>query len=125
MKNTEDFDVAAGLYEIGYAVMLVEENAYLARPFGFVSVAKPRMITEQLCLFVDEGDGSLSSFRIVGCGVVVNILKSDFGLTSPVYFCQVFIRRFVSSLEIVRRSSESLRPRCTIRSKANSRTMSS
>jgi hypothetical protein len=105
--------------------MLVQENANLAGSFGFVFVAKPRMISEQLCLFVDEGDGSFSSSRIVGCDIVVNILKPNFGLTGPVYFCQVFIRRFISSLEIVRRSSESLRPRCTIKSKASSRTMSS
>jgi hypothetical protein len=30
MKNPEDFDVVPGLYEIGDAVMLVEENANLA-----------------------------------------------------------------------------------------------
>lgn len=33
--------------------MLVEENANLAGSFGFVFVAKPRMISEQLCLFVE------------------------------------------------------------------------
>ena len=69
MKNAEDFDVVAGLYEIGYAVMPVRENANLAGSFRFVFVAKPRMISEQLCLFVDEGDGSRGSFRIVGCDV--------------------------------------------------------
>lgn len=87
MKNPEDFDVAAGLYEIGYAVMFVEENANLAGSFGFVFVAKPRMISEQLCLFLDEADGSLSSFRIVGCDVVVNILKPDFWRINSSSFC--------------------------------------
>ena len=125
MKHAEDIYVAVGSYEIGYAVMFVEENANFTIRFEVVCIPKSRMIAEQLCLFVDVCNSSLRSFGIFCCDIAVNILKPEFRLASPVYFRHTFIRRFISSLEIVRRSSESLRPRCTITSNASSRTMSS
>ena len=51
--------------------------------------------------------------------------EPDLGFVSPVYFNHVLIRASISSFEIVRPSSESLRPRSIIRWKASSRMISS
>ena len=51
------------------------------------------------------------SVSIIARNVDVNIAEPDLGLMSPIYFCQVFIRRSISSFDIVQLSSESLRPR--------------
>ena len=125
MKHPKDIDVVIWLYEIGYSVVTVEQNSDVTTRWRFVLISCLGMPFEDLRFFVNTLDGSNGSFCVVCRDVIMNILQPGLRFPSPAYFCQVFIRRCISSFVMVRPSSASFRPRCTINSKASSRTISS
>jgi hypothetical protein len=46
VEDPENINVAGGVYQISYAVILVEQDPYFARLFSCVSMTQPRMISE-------------------------------------------------------------------------------
>ena len=61
------------------------------------------------------GDGVLGGIAIVNRDIAVDIPQPNLGFVSPIYFNHVLIRASISSLGMVRPSSESFSPRSIIR----------
>lgn len=87
--------------------------------------AQARMPFQRLHSSEDPSKRTLSSLGVVTCNVAVDVSEPDLSFVSPIYFNHVLMRASISSLEIVRPSSESLSPRSIIRWNASSRMISS
>jgi hypothetical protein len=125
VENSQNVDIVVWLYQVGNSVVTVKKNADFARTGELIFVSDLRKVLEQLGPKNDAQNSASSSVWVVDSDVIIDIPEPSLSFCGPVYLSQVFIRRSISSLLMVRPSSESLSPRWTIKSKASSRTISS
>jgi hypothetical protein len=111
MEDSQNIYLVVCFDEVGDAVMAVEKNSNFTPARGLVFVADPGMLLEQLGLVKDACYGAVGSVTVVDSNILMDISEPGLCFFGPIYLSQVFIRRSISSFEMVRPSSESLSPR--------------
>ena len=113
MKDAENVYVPVVLDEVGDAVVSVEQDPHMARR-SCLAIADLGKSGEKLRPIKDSLDRATCGSRVICGDVLENVLEPAFRFVGPDYFCHERMRRSISSFEIVRFASESVRPRSTI-----------
>ena len=124
MEDTEDVNLGE-LPDVNDAVVAPKEKSHLSARRSLIGLTRIGKLAEHLGTLVYRLDHAERGFRLVQRDVVVDLKKAALCLCRPDYRRQDWIRRAISSFEIVLPASESARPRSTIATKAISRRSSS
>ena len=110
MKHAKDVHISLFLDQVGDAELIVMEDADVARGLE-EAVPQIRILGKNLSAFEYPLDGSARRIGIVSRDVLEDVLEPAECFVRPGYLRHDRIRRPISSFEMVRRASESARPR--------------
>ena len=110
MEYAQDVDVPIGLDEVRDTVGAVQQDAHVLLGMK-ETVAHLRILREDLSALIDPFHRFRGSIGIISGDVLEDVLEPAKCFACPGYFGQDRMRRPISSFEMVRRASESARPR--------------
>ena len=110
MEYPKDINVPIWPDEVSIAVMPREQDADTTVRVE-ISMAHLRILSEDLGTFKYALDSATRGFRVVRSDVLEDVLEPAARFVGPGYLRHDRMRRPISSFEMVRRASESARPR--------------
>lgn len=125
MKRTDDVDVSVAPDQVRVTVVAIEQDPNFTVRLSPISMTYFGKLAQNLRALEDARNNPPRGVGIIFSDEIENVPEPALSFLGPPYFCHVPMRRSTSSLETRLPFRISSIPRSIMRSKTNSRTISS